>query len=99
MWLTTNHRDGRALWPLSHPYPTVLKVPPVGSPDKDLAFTSDGRNLVAVSGREMRAWNLASGESRVLASELEGLRRLAIDPDGGFVVASSGNQVVVVAVS
>ena len=42
-------------------------------------------------------WDLtAAGRSRVLASGLRGLRRLAVDPRGHFVLASSGDQVLLV---
>ena len=60
-WLTTNHAAGRALWPLSHPYPIVLPLPEGPPQGMDVAFTPDGNGLVSSAAGELRLWDLATG--------------------------------------
>jgi WD40 repeat protein len=107
-WLTTEHRAGRAVWPLTHPHPFVLPIPGDGnSLDLDVAFISDGSGLISTARGELRRWDLRpGGESSLLASNRRNVApdrrlssaargRLAIDPQDQFVVISTTEAVVV----
>ena len=97
-WLVTAAQTaGTAIWPLRRRHPRVL--PTDGSIVGDLAFTPDGRSLVAGSSTTVWLWPLAGqrGESR--RPLLEGrsrISRVKLDSSGRRVVAGfNGGEVMV----
>ncbi len=107
-WLVTAHVAAAAFWPLRREAPRVLAedvVSGTGMGLRELAFTPDGRFLVAIvqeSGfgeeAKIKAWGLeASGSSRTLASvPFIQLPQLAMDPRGRFVAVSTWYGVALV---
>jgi WD40 repeat protein len=70
-------------------------IVPVGEPSMGLAFTSDGRRMVALGERSLRVLDV--GSSRV-ASRLEGhteeILEVASTPDGRFIATGSRDRSV-----
>jgi len=97
-WLVTAHVLDVAFWPLARPYPRIL-ARDAGSPF-GVAFTPDGRELIAVSlDGTVRAWPL-SGEAgegtRVLFTAPAELLGVAISPAGDrYLAGGVGGRVFV----
>jgi len=110
-WIATAHVNAVAFWPLRSNEPRVLAedvVSGTGLGFRELAFTPDGRSLIAVvqvgefgefgDEAQIRAWDLeAGGISRTLGSvSFIQLPQLAVDPLGRFVAVSTGYGVELV---
>lgn len=95
-WLAAAYTHSVALWPLSRPYPRILREP--GAKLMALAFAPDGSWIASASqSGAIRLWPLTSAgaaASRVLFDDEEDRPRgLAADPAGRYVAAgfNSGN--------
>ena len=107
-WLVTAHVAAAAFWPLRRDAPRILAegvVSGTGLGFRELAFTPDGRSLVAIvqdSGfgeeAKIKAWDLETGgSSRTLASvPFIQLPQLAMGPRGRFVAVSTWYGVALV---
>ncbi|ATL26021.1 hypothetical protein [Streptomyces formicae] len=58
-----------------------------------LEFTPDNRGLVVQPRSEIRVWDLAKGRERARIQH-KGLTEAALSPDGAFVVATDGREIL-----
>jgi len=100
-WVATGHSYSVSLWPLVRAYPQILQ----GHEQyvEYLEFTPDGKSIVSTSSDgSVRVWSLEGSSkvgSRVLyqgTGSSGAARRLAVAPDGSFVVIGTfAGQVLV----
>jgi WD40 repeat protein len=96
-WLVTANCYSAALWPVGDRLPFTL-LGHEGRVDS-VEFTPDGKQLVSAAGGDgtVRVWSLESGaSSRIIFEGNMQFPRLAMDPDGKFVVFPAGSTVFVV---
>jgi WD40 repeat protein len=99
-WLAVGNADDTSLWALEGPRPHVLKGDDTEGHVHCVAFTPNGRTIVAAGRSVVRAWSLGQHDaepSRVLLRAALGIPGLAIDPSGQQVaVAGAGGRMVIV---
>jgi WD40 repeat protein len=96
-WLATANAWSVALWPVGGRLPLTL-MGHEGRVDS-VEFTPDGKHLVSASGTDgtVRLWSLESGTpSRIIFEGNMQFPRLAMDPEGKFIVVPVGSRVFVV---
>jgi WD40 repeat protein len=93
-WFVTGHRHSVSFWPLACSYPAVFRGHELGI--SHIQFTPDGEWIASASDDgTVRLWPLGSGSgqrSKVLylaEGSLESAIRLAMAPDGSFLVAGT----------
>lgn len=58
---------------------------------RDVAFSADSRQLIAACDRELRQWDVATGDQGPsIAEPMDFLNRAAFSPDGKYVLAAGG---------
>jgi WD40 repeat protein len=91
-WLATAHVDATAIWSLTGKRPYILRADD-RSHVESVAFTPDGRTLVAAGGGDVRAWSLgrdATEPNRVLLRAPLVFPGVAIDPAGLQAAVAGG---------
>jgi len=80
--------------PARRPDPLVLKATQSQTWYTDLAFSSDGRNLVTASGADnlVRIWNLATGRAAALAGHTGSVESVAILKGGALIASASKDR-------
>jgi WD40 repeat protein len=73
---------------------TLIRTFNVGRASFDFAIAADGRTMAVNRGDAVQIWDYRQGKpSRTYAMPDDGLREIAIAPDGGTFAASSGKNI------